>query len=109
MLALDKNRGGRIIVTSSLLGIFALPSNASYCGAKHGINGYFRALVFELLPLGIKVNILQPGFVKTEISLQALNSKGEINGLMDSDHRHAMSAETLVNRAFKQILKKIST
>lgn len=100
-----ENKSGRIIVTSSLLGVLAIPSSSSYCGAKHGVNGYFGALAYELLPKGIHVQILQPGFVKTEISLQALNSKGEFHGKTDSDHRKAMSAETFVNRAFKQIIK----
>lgn len=100
-----ENKSGRIIVTSSLLGVLAIPSSSSYCGAKHGVNGYFGALAYELLPKGIHVQILQPGFVKTEISLQALNSKGETHGKTDSDHRQAMSAETFVNRAFKQIIK----
>ena len=100
-----QNGRGRIIVTSSLLGVLEIPSSTSYCGAKHGINGYFGALAYELLPLGIHVHVLQPGFVKTEISFQALNSKGEIHGKMDSDHRKAMSAETFASKAFKQILK----
>ncbi len=100
-----QNKQGRIIVTSSLLGVLAIPSSTSYCGAKHGVNGYFGALAYELRPSGIQVQILQPGFVKTEISLQALNTKGESHGKIDSDHRDAMSAETFVHRAFKQILR----
>ena len=100
-----ENKKGRIIVTSSLLGVLEIPSSTSYCGAKHGINGYFGALAYELLPLGIHVHILQPCCVKREISLQALNSKGENHGKMDSDHRKAMSAETFANRAYDQILK----
>lgn len=100
-----QNKSGRIIVTSSLLGVLQIPSSTSYCGAKHGVNGYFGSLAYELLPLGIRVHVLQPGFVKTEISLQALNSNGEIHGKMDSDHRKAMSAETFANKAFKQIQK----
>ncbi len=100
-----QKKEGRIIVTSSLLGVLEIPASTSYCGAKHGVNGYFGALAYELLPLGIQVHVLQPGFVKTEISLQALNSNGENHGKMDSDHSKAMTAETFANRAFPQILK----
>jgi short-subunit dehydrogenase len=94
---------GRILVTSSLMGDLELPGNATYACVKHGLNGYFYSLAFELKSLGILVQVLQPGFVKTEVSISAINAKGERHGKMDSTHEKAMSAEEFSRRVFPKI------
>jgi len=96
---------GRILVTSSLMGDLELPGNATYACVKHGLNGYFYSLAFELKSLGILVQVLQPGFVKTEVSISAITSTGERHGKMDSTHEKAMSAEEFSRRVFPKIEK----
>jgi dehydrogenase/reductase SDR family protein 7B len=96
-------RSGRIIVTSSLMGELELPGNATYACVKHGINGYFYSLGFELKPLGILVQVVQPGFVKTEVSQSAITSSGGTHGKMDSTHQKAMSADTFMRRLLPKL------
>ena len=96
-------KSGRIIVTSSLMGDLELPGNATYACVKHGLNGYFYSLAFELKSLGILVQVLQPGFVKTEVSMSAITSTGERHGKMDSTHENAMTADVFSRRVFPKI------
>lgn len=98
-------KAGRIIITSSLMGELELPASTSYACAKHGLNGYFGSLSYELKPYGITVQILQPGFVKTEVSINALNAQGSKHNKMDSDHSKAMQPDVFVTKAIKEINK----
>jgi dehydrogenase/reductase SDR family protein 7B len=98
-----RRKSGRILVTSSLMGDLELPGNATYACVKHGINGYFYSLAYELEALGILVQVLQPGFVKTEVSLSSITSSGVAHGKMDSTHANAMSAEEFSAKVFPKI------
>jgi short-subunit dehydrogenase len=96
-------KSGRIIVTSSLMGYLELPGNATYACVKHGLNGYFYSLGFELAQHGIQVQVMEPGFVKTEVTLSAMTATGEPYGKMDTTHANAMSAEAFSKRAIQQL------
>ncbi len=94
---------GRILVTSSLMGELELPGNATYACVKHGLNGYFYSMAFEVEALGIQVQVIEPGFVRTEVSESAVTSSGEKWGKMDSTQANAMSAQTFSQRVFPKI------
>ena len=85
------------------MGELELPGNATYSCVKHGINGYFYSLGYELKALGILVQVLMPGFVKTEVSLNSITASGTPHGKMDSTHENAMSAETFSKKVFPKI------
>ena len=59
--------GGDIIMTSSGSGIYSTPTVPYYCGAKHGVTGFGRAAGERLAPEGIRVNVLVPGMVQTNL------------------------------------------
>ena len=61
-----KRRWGRIINISSVMGTFARPTIASYVASKAGIHGLTRALAVELMPHGITVNCIGPGFYPSQ-------------------------------------------
>jgi short-subunit dehydrogenase len=58
---------GRIINISSILGFLGTPLNGSYCTAKFAVEGYSDVLRRELMQLGIKVIVIEPGLIKTKI------------------------------------------
>ena len=96
-------KSGRIIVTSSLMGYLELPGNTTYACVKHGLNGYFLSLSYEVKKHGILVQVMEPGFVKTEITLSALTADGKPFGKMNATHSNAMSAEEFSRRVFPKI------
>ncbi len=57
--------GGRIVNTSSMAGVFAIPFQAYYSASKAAINSYTCALINEVRPYGITVCAVQPGDIKT--------------------------------------------
>lgn len=65
-------KGGRIILTSSIWGRTAVADYSAYCASKHANIGFMRSMAHELGPLGINVNAVCPGWVKTEASMLTL-------------------------------------
>ena len=65
-----KNRSGRIINVTSTMPHLGSPLTTLYCSTKKAVEGLSDALYFELMPLGIRVIVVQPGSTKTEIAMQ---------------------------------------
>ena len=61
-----KNRSGVIVNVSSIGGRVTFPLGTLYHGSKFAVEGLSEALHYELLPLGIRVKIIEPGRVKTD-------------------------------------------
>ncbi len=76
-------RKGNIIVISSIMGKLGAPLRSSYAAAKHGLHGFFDTLRAETFTQGLKVLIVCPGFVRTNISMNALTATGKNQGTMD--------------------------
>ena len=60
-----KQRSGRILNISSGTGIFGFPGISAYVSTKFAVEGLSESIAFELEPFGIKVILIEPGFVKT--------------------------------------------
>ncbi len=60
-----KQKQGRIINMSSILGLIPAPYSALYSSTKHAIEGYSESLDHELRTLGIRVVLVEPGFTRT--------------------------------------------
>lgn len=89
---LERKRG-HFAVVSSLMGVFSSPYRSSYCGAKHALHGYFNALRAETAQQGLRVTMICPGFVRTDISKNALIGDGSRQNSMDEKTGAGMSAE----------------
>jgi NAD(P)-dependent dehydrogenase (short-subunit alcohol dehydrogenase family) len=63
-----RQRGGRIVLISSIGGIVALPFQAFYSASKFAMEGYGEALAYEVAPFGIHVTMVEPGNVRTEFT-----------------------------------------
>ncbi|WP_064093743.1 3-oxoacyl-[acyl-carrier-protein] reductase [Rossellomorea aquimaris] len=65
-----KQRGGRIINISSIVGVSGNPGQANYVAAKSGVIGLTKTTAKELAPRGITVNAIAPGFISTDMTEQ---------------------------------------
>lgn len=63
-----KQRVGRIINISSVVGSMGNPGQANYCASKAGIEGFTRSLAYELGSRNITVNAVAPGFIATDMT-----------------------------------------
>ena len=59
-------RAGRIITVSSVGGMMAMPTMAAYSASKFALEGAHEALWYEVRPWGIRVSLVQPGFVHSD-------------------------------------------
>lgn len=62
-----KRSSGQIVFISSLAGYFGLPVTPTYSASKAGLKAYGEALRGWLQPEGIKVNVVMPGYVTSEM------------------------------------------
>jgi len=67
-----KNKWGRIINITSVVGHTGNPGQANYCASKQGIIGMSKSIALEVARKGITVNCISPGFIETEMT-QKLN------------------------------------
>lgn len=63
-----KQRSGRILNLSSGAGIFGYPGGSAYVSTKFAVEGLSECIAYELEPFGIKVILIEPGFIKTNFS-----------------------------------------
>ena len=68
MRTMMKQRYGRIISITSVVGAAGNPGQANYAAAKAGVAGMSRALARELGSRGITVNCIAPGFIETDMT-----------------------------------------
>jgi 3-oxoacyl-[acyl-carrier protein] reductase len=68
MRTMMKQRYGRIISITSVVGSSGNPGQANYAAAKAGVAGMTRALARELGSRGITVNCVAPGFIETDMT-----------------------------------------
>ena len=85
--------GGRIVGISSVAGIAGVPLRSAYSAAKHGIIGYHDALRAENEHLGLKVLVVAPGSVRTNVSRNALNADGSVRGTSDAAIENGLSPD----------------
>ena len=74
-----KQRFGKIITVGSIVGLISLPGAAYYAASKHALEGYFKALRFELNEFNIKVSMVEPIGFKTNIVSNSMVAENKIN------------------------------
>lgn len=66
---------GRVLFTGSINGLLAEPGHTAYDASKAAVGGMVRSLCVALAPLGIRVNSLAPGLVRTPLTNQILSAQ----------------------------------
>lgn len=79
-----KAGGGSIIAISSVAGIIGPPLRSAYAAAKHGLIGYHDAVRAETAHQGMKVLVVAPGSVRTNVSKNALDADANARGVSDA-------------------------
>lgn len=94
-----KNQAGHIVVISSVLGKMSIPYRSGYAAAKHALHGYFEVLRAEVAAENIKVTIICPGYVHTNVTINALTGDGSAYRIMAQATSDGMTPEYFAARA----------
>ncbi|PJZ59020.1 SDR family oxidoreductase [Leptospira barantonii] len=80
---LRKQNGGTIASISSVAGLFGVPLRSGYSATKAALTGFYESLRAENIKENVKVSLIYPGFIRTQISNNALKGDGSKQGKMD--------------------------
>jgi NAD(P)-dependent dehydrogenase (short-subunit alcohol dehydrogenase family) len=88
-----KQKAGTIVNISSAAGRFGYPGGSAYVSTKFAVEGLSESMAYELEPFGIKVILVEPGVIKTNIANGMVIAKKSQNS----------------NSPYSQIMQKMST
>lgn len=97
--------GGKVVFVSSVAGLVGTQYRAGYSAAKAALHLWANSLRAELFDQGLKVATIFPGFVKTQVSHNALIGDGSALGEMDEAQAKAMTAEKFAQKTVTALIK----
>lgn len=100
-----ENKNGQFVITTSIVGKMGTPLRSSYAASKHALHGFFDSLRAENYKNNISVTLVCPGFVKTNVSINALTGNGTAQNKMDVATQNGIAP----NRFAKLMAKAIYT
>lgn len=96
-------KSGHVVVISSVVAYLGTPLRSGYCAAKHAIHGFFDSLRAEHLRDNIQVTLVCPGYVRTQVSLNAITGSGGQHGKMDPSTDRGMAPEACARQAWRAV------
>ena len=100
-----KQKSGRVVFISSVAGLIGTQYRATYSAAKAAIHMWANSLRAEVAAQGIHVAVVFPGFVKTNVSLNALTGNGEAQGFQDEAIEQGLDADEFAQQTVKALLQ----
>jgi len=95
--------GGHIAVTTSIAGRFGFPLRCAYSSSKFALYGFFETLQAEYYDRGIRVTLVCPGRVQTNISRYALDKGGIPHGKMDPGQAGGLAPEAAARKIVRAV------
>jgi len=96
---------GHFIVISSVAGKIGTIMRSGYCASKHALHGFYDSLRAEYFKEKIRVTTVCPGYIRTNVSLNALNEAGEKYGRMDQNQANGMPPEKCAEKILAAVRK----
>lgn len=101
---LEKN-AGHLVAISSITGKLGLPLRTAYTASKHAIEGFYASLRTELWKTNIKILVVRPASIKTDIAKHALTGDGSAFNKSDEIIDKGISPDELANDILQAIEK----
>ncbi len=97
--------GGRFAVTTSIAGRFGFPLRCGYSASKFALYGFFETLQAEYHDRGVRVTLVCPGRVRTNISFYALDKGGVRHGRMDPGQAGGLDPDKAAGRILRAVAR----
>ncbi|CAL2077801.1 SDR family oxidoreductase [Tenacibaculum sp. 190524A05c] len=101
-----ENKSGHFVVTTSIVGKIGTPLRSTYAASKHALHGFFDSLRAEVHQDNIKVTMVCPGFVTTNVSKNALTGDGTPQDKMDTATANGIHPDRFAKIMAKAISKE---
>jgi len=98
-----ENQNGHFVVITSVLGKLSTPMRGAYASSKHALYGFFDGLRAEFYKDNIKVSMIAPGFIRTNVAINALTATGETFAKMGKNTGEGYPADKCANQILKAI------
>ena len=100
---IDKNKYGKIIGITSVVGLTGNPGQSNYTASKSGMISMYKSIALEVAQRNININLIAPGFIESPMT-DALNDlqKNTINSL-SKWHCRSSNYRTYINTCNKHI------
>ena len=98
-------KSGRIAYVSSIAGLLGTQYRASYSAAKAAIHMWANSLRAEVAQEGVNVSVIFPGFVKTNVSFNALNGAGKPQAHQDEAIENGLDANEFAQQTVEALQK----
>lgn len=98
-----EHKKGHFVTVTSVVGRAATPVRSSYAASKHALHGFFDSLRAEVFKEHIKVTLVCPGYVKTNLSINALTGNGSQQNKMDDATENGMLPEVFAKKMINAI------
>jgi 3-hydroxybutyrate dehydrogenase len=90
-----EQRWGRIVNTSSVLGLVGAPHKPAYVATKHGVVGLTKSVAIEVAEFGVTCNAVCPGTVMTPIIERQISQQAQVTGLPEDQVLRAVFLEKM--------------
>jgi short-subunit dehydrogenase len=97
---------GYFVTVTSLTGVFGTPYRSAYAATKHALHGFFDSLRAELREDNIDVTLICPGFIKTQVSINAFVGNGKAQGSMDNRQNNGMNVDVFTKKMLSAMRKR---
>ncbi len=94
---------GHIVVVTSVVGKLGTPLRSSYAASKHALHGFFDSLRAEIHRYNIDVTLICPGYVHTNVSMNALTEDGSPQNTMDKKTAAGLAPDYFAKKLLKAV------
>jgi dehydrogenase/reductase SDR family protein 7B len=98
---------GALVWISSIQGLIGTPFRTSYAASKFAVQGYCEALRSELSSSGVTVHCVSPGYINTNLSLNAVTGDGSKYGKMDKTTANGADPVDVAKQIIKEVYKPV--
>ncbi|GAB5580615.1 dehydrogenase/reductase SDR family member 7B isoform X3 [Prionailurus iriomotensis] len=101
-----KRRQGHIVAISSIQGKISIPFRSAYAASKHATQAFFDCLRAEMEQYEIEVTVISPGYIHTNLSVNAVTADGSKYGVMDKTTAQGRSPVEVARDVLAAVGKK---
>lgn len=99
-------KSGHVVTVSSVVGYISSPLRSGYAAAKHALHGFYDAARAEHWRDGVKFTVACPGYIRTDVSKNAVDGKGGTHGKLDPGIEKGLPPEVCAAKIWQAVARE---